>query len=133
MSARAVIKSLLEASAGVAALAGSRIYAATRPEGDPLPALVLSVISDAPMPPIRSYPAGPDPCMARIQASCLAASAADAESLKAAAVAACHKQSGTIDGVTVMAVLEDVTGPDTYDALVDTYQQSVDFVVHYMR
>lgn len=132
MRAEKVIKALLEAAPGVTALVGSRLYAVTRPELDPLPAVVWSVISDMPRPPFDAT-AGSEPCSARIQINCLGAGVAAVKALVEQVRLACHLQSGTVAGITVIAVLQDVAGPDSYDALVDTYQQSVDFVVHYLR
>lgn len=132
MRAEQIIKALLEAAPGVTALVSQRIYAVARPEGDPLPALVFVVISDAPRPPFDAA-AGSEPCSARIQINCLGASVAAVKALAEQVRLACHLQSGTVAGHTVTAVLQDVAGPDSYDPLVDTYQQAVDFIVHYLR
>jgi hypothetical protein len=132
MSAELVIKALLEGSAGISALVSTRSYAGARPEGDPLPAIVWNEISDAPQSPI-DITAGAEPCTGRIQVNCLAATSAGVKQIKDAVVAACHKQSGSIGGITVQAVLQSTAGPRSYDALVDTHQQSVDFIVHYIR
>lgn len=132
MSAELVIKALLEADAGVGALASTRLYSGARPEGDPLPAIVWTEISDAPQSPI-DITAGAEPCTGRIQVNCLAETSAGCKALKDAVVAACHKQSGSLGGVTVQAVLQSTAGPRSYDALVGTHQQSVDFIVHYIR
>jgi hypothetical protein len=132
MRAEAIIKALLEAATGVTALVGSRLYALARPEGDALPAVVWSVISDMPRPPFDATP-GSEPCSARLQVNCLGSSAAATKALAEQVRLACHLKSGTIAGITVIAVLQDVAGPDSYDPLVDTYQQAVDFIVHYLR
>lgn len=132
MSAELVIKALLEAGAGVTALVSTRLYSETRPEGDPLPALVWSEVIDAPRPPI-DITTGAEPMTGRIQVNCLAATSAGVKALKDAVIAACHKQSGSIGGISVQSVLQDTAGPRSYDALVDTYQQPVDFIVQYVR
>jgi len=132
MSAELVIKALLEADAGVVALVAGRLYSQARPEADALPAIVWVEVFDAPTPPI-DITTGSEPMTGRIQVNALAASSAGVKALKDAAVAACHKQSGVIGGITVQAVLQDTAAPRSYDALVDTYQQSVDFIVHYLR
>lgn len=132
MSGELVIKTLLEAAPGVTALVGARLYSLFRPEGDPLPAVVWSEISDVPRTPIAGT-AGSEPMSARIQVNCLARTSAGVKQLKDAVIAACHKQAGVIGGVTVTAVLQDPAGPRGYDALVDTAYQSIDFVVHYLR
>jgi hypothetical protein len=132
MSAELVIKTLLDAAAGVAALVSTRLYSETRPEGDPLPAIVWSEIDDAPRPPI-DITTGAEPMTGRIQVNCLATTSAGVKALKDAVIAACHKQSGSIGGINVQSVLQDTAGPRSYDALVDTYQQPVDFIVQYVR
>ncbi len=132
MSAELVIKALLDASAGVSAIVSTRLYSGARPEGDPLPAVVWEEISDVPLPPI-DITAGSEPMTGRIQVNCLAATSAGVKALKDAVIAACHKQSGSIGGITVQSVLQDSAGPRSYDALVDTFQQPVDFIVQYVR
>ena len=62
-----------------------------------------------------------------------AATSAGVKALKDAVIAACHKQSGSIGGISVQSVLQDSAGPRSYDALVDTHQQPVDFIVQYIR
>jgi hypothetical protein len=69
----------------------------------------------------------------RIQVNCMARTPAEVKQIKDAVIAACHKQSGVIGGITVQAVLQDAAGPRSYDALVDVCQQPVDFVVYYLR
>jgi hypothetical protein len=134
MSGELVIKALLAAAAPVTALVGTRQYSVHRPEGDPLPAIVWEEISDAPRPPIARAPiAGTEAMTGRIQVNCLGRSSAEVKSLKDAVATACHAQSGLLGGVQVTAVLQSSAGPRQYDALVDTYYQSVDFIVHYYR
>ena len=132
MSAELVIKALLDASAGVAAIVSTRLYSGVRPEGGALPAVVWEEISDVPLPPI-DITAGSEPMTGRIQVNCLATTSAGVKALKDAVIAACHKQSGSIGGITVQSVLQDSAGPRSYDALVDTFQQPVDFIVQYVR
>ena len=132
MSAELVIKTLLDAAAGVTALVSTRLYSNARPEGDPLPAVVWVEIDDAPRPPI-DITTGAEPMTGRIQVNCLAATSAGVKALKDAVIAACHKKSGSIGGISVQSVLQDTAGPRSYDALVDTYQQPVDFIVQYVR
>jgi hypothetical protein len=97
-----------------------------------LPAVVYATISDTPTPPIDAT-AGLEPCTARVQVNCLCTSAAARKSLTEQVIAALHKQSGSIAGVSVQAILQSSAGPSQYDALVDVYSQSVDFIVHYLR
>lgn len=133
MSAELVIKALLEADAGVLALVPvAQMHSGARPEADPLPALVWEEVSDTPRSPIAGTP-GNEPVTGRIQVNCLGRSSAEVKSLKDAVVAACHRQSGTLGGIVVTACVQDMAGPRSYDALVDTWMQPVDFLIHYMR
>lgn len=132
MSAELVIKTLLDANAALAALVSTRITSLYRPEDGLLPAVVHVEISDAPRPPI-DITTGQEPMAGRIQVNCLARTSAEVRTLKEAVIAACHKQSGSIGGITVQSVLQDSAGPRSYDALVDTFQQPVDFIVQYVR
>lgn len=132
MRAEKVIKALLEAAAGVTALTGTRLHGMTRPEGDSLPAIVWMVISDGPEPPIDAT-AGNEPCAARVQVNCLGTTVEEVKGLAEQARLACHLQSGTFDGVAVMSVVQEQGGGESYDALVEIYTQSIDFIVRYMR
>lgn len=132
MRAEKIIMALLEAAPGVTTLVASRIYALTRPEGDVLPALVFTLISDTPRTPYDASSGG-EPCSARIQVNCLGNSVESVKAIAEQVRLACHCKSGTVAGYPVTAVLQDNAGPDSYDALVDTYQQAVDFLVHYVR
>lgn len=132
MIAEKVLKALLEAAAGVTALVSTRIYADYRPEGDALPAIVLLPISDIPSPPIDAT-AGSEPYAARVQVMCCAATPIAVRNLVEQVRLACHKQSGSIAGATVMAVLQDITGPANWDHTIETADQSVDFTVRYLR
>lgn len=131
MRAEKVIKALV-AVAGVTALTGTRQYGMTRPEDDALPALTWMVVSDGPEPPIDAT-AGLEPCSARVQVNCLGATVEAAKELAEQVRLACHLKSGSIGGVTVMAVTQDIGGGESYDALVEIYTQSLDFIVRYMR
>jgi len=132
MSADTVIKTLLDAAAGITALVGTRVYADHRPEGDALPALVFSVISETPDTPFNAV-AGPEPVTGPVQVAAQAATRARGRGLIPQAGLACPKQSGRFCRVGTSCVVESTTGPDSYDPLVDTYQQTIDFVVNYTR
>jgi hypothetical protein len=132
MSAELAVYTLLANHTGLGNLVSQRIYADARPELDPLPAVVYATISDTPTPPIDAT-AGLEPCTARVQVNCLCTSAAARKCLTEQVIAALHKQSGSIAGVSVQAILQSSAGPSQYDALVDVYSQSVDFIVHYLR
>ncbi len=129
MKAEIVIYTLLNASANVTALVGTRIYLDTRPEDDPLPAIVYALISDKQD---GARPVDPELATARVQVNCLGAVADDLVLLREYVRQACHNQSGTIGGVEVVASIRDSTGPDSYDELVNIYVKPMDFKVHYL-
>lgn len=131
MNAEKVTLALLEAAAGVTTLVGQRIYFDARPEADPLPALVYQVVIDLPERPIDATP-GVVPVTARIQVNCLAATAEARSNLAEQVYLAGDRKSGAYSGITVLAVFPE-KGPSSYDAMVDTYQQPVDFLIHYLR
>lgn len=130
MSPEKVVYSLLNV-AGVTALVGTRFYSQTRPEGDALPAIVLSLISDVQVPPI-SASTGLNLFEARVQVSCFGVTSESAKTVADAVITACNFKSGTINGVTVSATFAE-RGADDYDVLTETYMQPVDVMVHYYR
>ncbi len=132
MKPEKVIFTLLGADAGVAALASHRLYSEVAPQGTAKPFIVLGLIGDKPDYPIDATP-GTDPWTGRVQVTCFGATSESSKGLAEAAMTACYKKSGIIGGVQVIAVLVDTRGASHYDMDVDTYQQSVDFVVHYYR
>lgn len=54
----ATLYSLLSGNAGVAALVGTRIYPQVRPQADPLPALVYTVVDDIPAGSLAGWTSG---------------------------------------------------------------------------
>ena len=132
MKPEKVIFALLGADAGVAALSGTRIYSDVAPQGTAKPFIVLGLVGDKPEYPIDATP-GTDPWTGRVQATCLGATSESSKRLAEACMTACYKKNGAIGGVQVIAVLIDTRGASHYDMDVDTYQQSVDFIVHYYR
>lgn len=130
MNAEKIAFALLQV-AGVTNLVGTRIYFDARPEEDPLPAIVYTVVDEIDDLPIDATP-GSIPATARIQVSGLAATAEQRSQLAEQIALAGDRKSGTIAGITVTAVMID-RGPTGYDALVDTYYQSVDYLIHFQR
>ena len=130
MRAEAIVYALLGGSPGLTALVGTRIYLDTRPEADPLPAVVYELIhekqDDARL-------GERETVTARVQVTSLGAIAEDAVNVREAVRLACHNQSGAIAGYTVIACLEDAAGPDSYDHLVNIYAKPMDFIIHYLR
>ena len=130
MRAEAVLYALLNGSSGLAALVGTRIYLDTRPEEDPLPAVVYELVHEKQ----DDARAGErETVTARMQVNCLAAVAEDAVNVREQVRLAAHNRSGVIAGVTVIACLEESAGPDSYDHLVNIYAKPMDFILHYLR
>jgi hypothetical protein len=114
-------------------LGGVNVYAQTRPESDPLPACVISKVSDVPYRTVNGR-ADTNKYRARIQCECLGSSPESAKQTAESVVDACQYQTGvTIAGVAVDTIMMDAYGPDTYDPLTDTYGQPVDLIVIYDR
>ncbi|MDA8095585.1 MAG: DUF3168 domain-containing protein [Betaproteobacteria bacterium] len=130
MRAESVIYALLNASPAVAAVVGDRIYLDTRPESDPLPAIVYELVSDKPDAPRIGET---ETVTARMQVNCLGNVADDLVSLRESVRVACHNQSGTIGGSVVVWCFQDGTPHDSYDELVNAYTKSIDFIIHYLR
>ena len=130
MRAESILYALLDASSGLAALVGTRIYLDTRPEEDPLPAVVYELIHEKQD---DARTGERETVTARLQVNCLGAVAEDAVTVREAVRLAAHNQSGTIAGHTVIACLEESAGPDSYDHLVNIYAKPMDFILHYLR
>ncbi len=130
MRAETILYALLGASSGLSALVGTRIYLDTRPEEDPLPAVVYELIHEKQD---DARTGERETVTARLQVNCLAAVAEDAVAVREAVRIACHNQSGAIAGHTVIACLEESAGPDSYDHLVNIYAKPMDFILHYLR
>ncbi len=130
MRAEAILYALLNVSPGLAALVGNRIYLDTRPEEDPLPAVVYELVHEKQ----DDARAGErETVTARMQVNCLAAVAEDAVNVREQVRLAAHNRSGVIAGVMLIACLEESAGPDSYDHLVNIYAKPMDFIIHYLR
>ncbi len=130
MRAESILYALLGASPGLSALVGTRIYLDTRPEEDPLPAVVYELIHEKQD---DARTGERETVTARLQVNCLAAVAEDAVAVREQVRLAAHNQSGVIAGYTVIACLEESAGPDSYDHLVNIYAKPMDFIIHYLR
>ena len=130
MRAETILYALLNASSGLAALVGTRIYLDTRPEEDPLPAVVYELIHEKQD---DARTGERETVTARMQVNCLATVAEDAVDVREQVRLAAHNRSGVIAGVTVIACLEESAGPDSYDHLVNIYAKPMDFIIHYLR
>lgn len=130
MKAETALYALLDASPSLAMLVGSRIYLDTRPEADPLPAVVYELVSDKQD---NTRVGEFETAKARLQVNCLGQMAEDAANVREAVKMACHNQSGAFGGVTVLACIQSGSGTDSYDELVNIYVKPMDFMVHYLR
>ncbi len=130
MKAEQALYALLDASPALATLVGNRIYLDTRPEADPLPAVVYELISDRQN---NTRVGEPETAVARLQVNCLGQMAEDAAQVRRAVRLACHNQAGILGGVTVLACIQAGAGADSYDELVNIYMKPMDFTVHYLR
>lgn len=131
MSPEKVIYTLLTGDAWLTSHA-VRIWTQARPEPDPLPAIVISKISDVPVGRLNAL-AGANKHRARISCLCMGASAESAKSVAQAVEDACLFDTGTIGGVNVDRVRLDGYGPDSYDGTVEVYMQPIDLLVIYDR
>lgn len=108
-------------------LIGERIFWGVRPQGTPLPALVLNRISQ---PGDHTYKARVRLCKARVQMDCLGASNASARGLERALLAVLDGKSFIQGGIEFQGCFainaRDLTSPGTTDA--DTiFRPSIDF------
>ncbi|WP_297479007.1 DUF3168 domain-containing protein [Ferrovum sp.] len=130
MKAETALYALLNASSELGTLVSSRIYLDTRPEADPLPAVVYELVSDKQD---NTRVGEFETAKARLQVNCLGQMAEDAANVREAVKMACHNQSGVLGGVTVLACIQSGAGTDSYDELVNIYVKPMDFMVHYLR
>lgn len=131
MRAERVIKTLLEATAGVTSVVGTRIYGGQIPQDPQLPAISYTKISAIDIPPI-SASAGQNIAQGRVQVTAFAVDYPTTKTLLEAVYQGLRYRSGTIDTVVVISVMPDVEGPDIYDPELLQFYQSRDFLVtHY--
>ena len=130
MRAETIIYTLLSNSTGLAALVGQNINLDTRAEDAPLPAIVYGLISDKQD---NAVPGGAEMCTARIQVNVFSQSSENAVAIREQVRLACHNQSGTVGGYTLIDCIQDVAGADSYEELIDTHCKPIDFILHYLR
>lgn len=135
MAPEKIILALLTGASGVTSIVSTRIHNLERPEGEANPALVFRLGADTPDAHI-DLTEGADLWRAELQVTAYAATAEACATLLEAVIAACHKQSGTIAGYTVSALLVDVGsgrgGPES-DPTTGQIMQPVDFTLDYYR
>lgn len=131
MKAEQVVKTLLEAAAGVTGLVSTRIYGLMLPQKPTYPALVYTAVSSVDVPPITAN-AGGNIARTRIQVSAFAVDYPGVKALLEQARLALSYKNGTIATFSVVSVLPDVEGPDLWEENFLVPYQSRDFIVtHY--
>ena len=135
MAPEKILLALLTGASGVTSIVGAQIHNLRRPEGETGAALVFRVGADVPDAHI-DLTEGADLWHATISVVAFAATPEAAATLLEAVIAACHKQSGTIAGYTVSALLVDAGsgrgGPES-DPTTGQIIQAVDFTLDYYR
>ena len=133
MSGVAIIRTLLAAnSAVIAAVPSTKIMAGVIPLGTVLPAISIAHISGTTRNTIAMNDAKTF-CTDRVQVTVLAKTYPQQKALLALVQAACPNTRGTVGGIACDSVLDDVCGPDIFDADATIYFQSQDFIVKFNR
>lgn len=120
-------RAILMASVSVTSLCGTRINWGQHPQGQPLPAIVLTVISDAAQPTYR----GPDDLsQGRVQADCYAQSYGAAKALaRAVRTLLDGYRTANFDGIFLEAARDGREGGTSEaDA---PFRVSLDFLTHW--
>lgn len=120
-------------SALVAVVPSARILAGMLPQGIALPALAVSHVSTL----RRQAIAGTTKkyCTSRVQVTVLASGYVQQKQVLALVVAAVPRTHGTVNGVNVVSIVDDINGPDFRDDEVQPviYMGSQDFVVTWIQ
>lgn len=118
----------LLATAGVTALVGQRINWSRRPQGQALPAIVLTRVSGLP----DVHHAGASGLVeSRVQVDCWGASYGSAKAVARAVEAAVTAQTFTQGAIRFDVILVDSERDSTFEVTPDTlYRTSLDLMVH---
>lgn len=132
MSGVSVIRYLLANNAPVIAqVPAARIYAGAAPLNTTLPLITVTGISGVPQNTVAMDESGRIQTD-RVQVSVLAATYASQVTIMRLVRTALAHQSGTINSVTVDAIVPDSEGPDLFDADAVIYQGSRDMMVRWI-
>lgn len=121
-------RALLLGSASVTALVGQRVGWGSHPQGQPYPAVVLHVISDAEGHVLTGSPTGLS--LGRVQVDCYAATYAAAKGLARAVRALLDgHRGGSFDGILLAGTRDgrEDAGPEPL------FRVSLDFLTYYRR
>jgi hypothetical protein len=133
MSGVAAVRYLLANSAGlIAVVPATRIMASVIPQGTTLPALSVEHVSGV-MRHAIAAPASGNSVIDRVQVTVMATSYAQMKSILALVRAAVPNTRGTVNGVALDSILQDVEGPDIFDHELNAHFQSIDFRVFFTR
>lgn len=129
MAISAVLRDALKAAAIVNDAAGGRIYRDERPQGDPLPAIVILLVSD-PRP--RTFSGPQSIRRARLQIDCLARSRGVADELAEAVINAVDGHALAALPTVESARVVDTRNDSSRDSPATTFRTAIDVMVwHY--
>lgn len=132
MSAEDVIYALVSGAGPVTAIVGERIYPVVLAQGQPLPAIVYSLVTVT-RPPAIDAAAPTHLARSRIQLDLMARDYPTLQALRAAVVAALQFQRGVIAGTTVHSVLHAGEGATQHDGELQVYYRPIDFIVTHQQ
>ncbi len=132
MSGVAVVRYLLANNASlISVVPASKIMAGTLPIRTALPAISIRQISGSELKHIRR--SDNELVTDRVQVSALASTYSQQKSILNQIRTALPATRGTINGVVVDSVQQDITGPDLYNEDPIIYEQSIDYLIKYTR
>ena len=133
MSGVAIIRSKLAGNATLtAAIPAARIFSGAVPEGTTVPCIAVTSVSTNQRNTVAMTETFKQ-ATERVQVTVYAATYPLQKSYMALVRAACPNSNGTINGVLCDSILPAGDGPDFFDDMLMTYEQSQDFMVRYSR
>lgn len=127
----ALIARLLGTPAVAGLVDGTRVYPGSRPQGDPLPGIVVTWISGAP---IYTDDGETDLASARVQIDCWGETYSSAKDVAQAVRASLSAFQGTVSSVTFQNILIEDERDDREAGLNDAqylYRTNIDFIIWY--
>lgn len=133
MSGVVVTRELLASAVGVTALVpADRVVIGTLRIGTAIPAIAVMQISGTTLGSIKPAVTG-NLVTERVQVTVFASSYLSKLSIIAAVRAALPNTHGTVKSISVDSILPDFDGPDVFDSELNLYEQSLDFIVRFVR
>ena len=131
MSGVSVLRYLLANNAAVIAqVPAARIFAGAAPLNTALPLITVTGVSGVPQNTVKVNESGRIQ-VDRVQVSVLAATYASQVTIMRLVRAALTHRSGTVNSVTLDAIIRDSEGPDLYDDSAIIHQGSADYIVRW--